>query len=137
MKRRVACKGIPVEVSTKMCVTIHRWELNINVRVDLLRKTDLLLMSLANVLWEISVRLTWGCGSRHWNWNSCCTKQWWGDLWDRVLPPHPWKTEELYVDVTSFILYFYVPCPVNGEVDYSIMNERKATENHKTLYISS
>ena len=46
-------------------VMIHRWEFNINVRDDFPRKTDLLLMCLANVLGEISVGQTWGHSSIH------------------------------------------------------------------------
>lgn len=115
--------GLPVKVfklrSVPKCVfvTIHKWEFNINVRDDLPRKTDLLLMCLANVLGEISAGLTWGDSSRHWNWNSCCTKQWWGDLWDSAVPPHTWKTEKLYAGVNSFLHYFYILCPVNREAD--------------------
>lgn len=98
-------------------VMIHRWEFNTSIRDDLPRKTDLLLMCLANALGDTSVGLTWGRSSRPWNQNSCGTKQWWGDLWNSAVPPHTWKTEELYADINSFLPYFYILRPVNREVD--------------------
>lgn len=54
-----------------------------------------------------------------------------------AVTPHASKTEDLHTDTDSFIPYFSVLCPVNRELDYLILNEAKATEKQKILYINS